>query len=122
LLSTGLFGGDLGAFLKSESPSMDDFRLRDGVIQDDADYVRSFVHDRDRRIDEFVQKSLRDAVTWPQPRIRGRAGSTEPGDPRSDRWPTPSRSASPSRALRESGSSPGGSRDGAGAKLWGDRG
>ena len=34
---------------------MDVFRLRDAVIQDYAEYVRSFVQIRDRRIDNFVE-------------------------------------------------------------------
>jgi len=41
---------------------MDVFYLRDRVIQDYAGYVRSFVQVRDRRIDEFVQKSLRGSL------------------------------------------------------------
>ena len=57
---------------------MDVFRLRDRVIKDYADYVRSFVQIRDRRIDEFVQKSLRDEVLWPQPLIQLNP-SFEPG-------------------------------------------
>ncbi len=57
---------------------MDVFSLRDRVIQDYADYVRSFVQVRDRRIDEFVQKSLRDEVLWPQPLIQLNP-SFEPG-------------------------------------------
>jgi len=44
---------------------MDVFSLRDRVIQDYADYVRSFVQVRDRRIDDFVQKSLRDSNSRP---------------------------------------------------------
>jgi hypothetical protein len=57
---------------------MDVFSLRDRVIQDYADYVRSFVQVRDRPIDEFVQKSLRDEVLWPQPLIQLNP-SFEPG-------------------------------------------
>ena len=57
---------------------MDVFRLRDRLIHDYADYVRSFVQIRDRRIDEFVQKSLRDEVLWPQPLIQLNP-SFEPG-------------------------------------------
>jgi len=59
-------------------PAMDVFSLRDRVIQDYADYVRSFVQVRDRRIDEFVQESLRDEVLWPQPLIQLNP-SFEPG-------------------------------------------
>ncbi len=49
---------------------MDVFRLRDAVIRDYAEYVRSFVQIRNKRIDEFVEKSLRDEVLWPQPLIQ----------------------------------------------------
>src|SRR5208282_157080 len=59
-------------------PTMDVFSLRDRVIKDYADYVRSFVQVRDRRIDEFVQKSLREEVLWPQPLIQLNP-SFEPG-------------------------------------------
>ena len=59
---------------------MDVFYLCDRVIQDYANYVRSFVRVRDRRIDEFVQKSLRDEVLWPQSLIQlnPRAGRGHP--------------------------------------------
>lgn len=57
---------------------MDVFRLRDAVIQDYAEYVRSFVQIRDRRIDDFVEKSLKAEVLWPQPLIQLNP-SFEPG-------------------------------------------
>ena len=57
---------------------MDVFRLRDAVIQDYAKYVRSFVQIRDRRIDDFVEKSLKAEVLWPQPLIQLNP-SFEPG-------------------------------------------
>ena len=69
---------------------MDVFYLCDRVIQDYANYVRSFVRVRDRRIDEFVQKSLRDEVLWPQPLIQlnPRAeGATHFLEPRERGWP-----------------------------------
>ena len=49
---------------------MDVFRLRDVVIHDYAEYVRSFVRIRDTQIDEFVARNLRDEVLWPQPLIQ----------------------------------------------------
>jgi len=57
---------------------MDVFGLRDQVIQDYADYVRSFVRIRDGRINEFVQTSLQAEVLWPQPLIQMNP-SFEPG-------------------------------------------
>ena len=54
------------------------FGLRDQVIQDYADYVRSFVRIRDPRINEFVQTSLQAEVLWPQPLIQMNP-SFEPG-------------------------------------------
>lgn len=49
---------------------MDVFRIRDRVIQDYADYVRSFVQIREPRLREFVDQSLRDEALWPQPLIQ----------------------------------------------------
>ena len=49
---------------------MDVFRLRDVVIRDYAEYVRSFVRIRDTQIDEFVARNLREEVLWPQPLIQ----------------------------------------------------
>jgi len=57
---------------------MDVFGLRDQVIHDYADYVRSFVRIRDARINEFVQTSLQAEVLWPQPLIQMNP-SFEPG-------------------------------------------
>ncbi len=57
---------------------MDVFHLRDAVIQDYAEYVRSFVQIRDLRIDGFVEKSLKAEVLWPQPLIQLNP-SFEPG-------------------------------------------
>ncbi len=49
---------------------MDVFRLRDRVIHDYAEYVRSFVQIREPRLRDFVEQSLRDEALWPQPLIQ----------------------------------------------------
>ncbi|MBI2480158.1 MAG: hypothetical protein HYV60_16465 [Planctomycetia bacterium] len=49
---------------------MDVFRLRDSVIHDYAEYVRSFVRIRERRLSQFVDQSLTDQALWPQPLIQ----------------------------------------------------
>lgn len=49
---------------------MDVFKLRDRVIQDYANYVRSFVKIRDPHTDRFAEASLRDEALWPQPLIQ----------------------------------------------------
>ena len=49
---------------------MDVFRLRNSVIQDYADYVRSFVNIRDNRLDQFVQQNFTDESLWPKPLIQ----------------------------------------------------
>ncbi len=57
---------------------MDAFRLRDRVIQDYAEYVRSFVQIREPRLCEFVEQSLTEEALWPQPLIQMNP-SFEPG-------------------------------------------
>ena len=57
---------------------MDVFRVHSSVIQDYAEYVRSFVGIRDRRLDRFVSQSLPDQTLWPQPLIQMNP-SFEPG-------------------------------------------
>src|SRR4029077_13839710 len=49
---------------------MDVFRLRDTVIHEYADYVRSFVRIRETRLREYVEQSLTDEALWPQPLIQ----------------------------------------------------
>lgn len=49
---------------------MDVFRLRETVIHEYANYVRSFVQIRDNKLDDFVSKSLTDEALWPQPLIQ----------------------------------------------------
>jgi len=57
---------------------MDAFRVRDRVIHDYAEYVRSFVQIREARLREFVEQSLTDEALWPQPLIQMNP-SFEPG-------------------------------------------
>ncbi|MEW4565781.1 DEAD/DEAH box helicase [Bremerella sp. JC770] len=57
---------------------MDVFKLRDDVIHNYADYVRSFVRIREQRLREFVETSLTDQALWPQPLIQMNP-SFEPG-------------------------------------------
>jgi hypothetical protein len=42
------------------------FRLREHVVQEDRDYVESFVHVLDPRIDEFVRARLAEGELWPE--------------------------------------------------------
>lgn len=49
---------------------MDVFKLRADVIQNYADYVRSFVRIREQRLRQFVKESLTDQALWPQPLIQ----------------------------------------------------
>lgn len=49
---------------------MDVFKLRDKVIHDYAEYVRSFVRIRETRLEQFVDDSLTDQALWPQPLIQ----------------------------------------------------
>ena len=44
----------------------DVFRLRDRVIQEYRDYVESFVHVLDPRIDQFVRERLAEGELWPE--------------------------------------------------------
>ncbi|MHB8290503.1 MAG: DEAD/DEAH box helicase, partial [Acidimicrobiales bacterium] len=57
---------------------MDVFDLRDRLISDYAEYVRSFVPVRDPRISEVVQNELDAGLLWPQPRL-GLNPAFEPG-------------------------------------------
>lgn len=49
---------------------MDVFDFHDGVIQDYARYVRSFVNIRDERIDEKVAAELSGGKLWPNPLVQ----------------------------------------------------
>ena len=57
---------------------MDVFRLRDNVIHDYAEYVRSFVQIREPRLRDFIEQQLTDEALWPQPLIQMNP-SFEPG-------------------------------------------
>lgn len=48
---------------------MDVFKLRDQLVGDYADYIRSFLTFRDDRIREHVDTSLREGHLWPDPMI-----------------------------------------------------
>ena len=49
---------------------MDVFKLRDKVIHDYAEYVRSFVRIRESRLQQFVDDSLTDQALWRQSLIQ----------------------------------------------------
>ena len=49
---------------------MDVFRLRDNVIHEYADYVRSFVRIREPVLRQYVESSLTDEALWPPPLIQ----------------------------------------------------
>ena len=59
---------------------MDVFALREDVIRDYADYVRSFVTIRDSDIDAFVTKQFTSGVLWPQALLQLNP-AFEPGQP-----------------------------------------
>jgi ATP-dependent helicase YprA (DUF1998 family) len=58
---------------------MDVFGLRDRVIGDYADYVRSFIRIKDPQIAEYVQDQLQQGRLWPDPLVQLNP-SFEPGD------------------------------------------
>ncbi|QDU96253.1 DEAD/DEAH box helicase [Lignipirellula cremea] len=53
---------------------MDVFKLRDDVIHNYAEYVRSFVQIREPLLKQFVSDSLTDQALWPQPLIQMNPG------------------------------------------------
>lgn len=57
---------------------MNVFELNQYLISDYSSYIRSFIQIRDRRIDEYVQKSLDEGLLWPEPLIQLNP-SFEPG-------------------------------------------
>lgn len=57
---------------------MDVFQLRNQLIQDYESYIRSFIHIKDKRINEIVEKELSDGLLWPDPLIHLNP-SFEPG-------------------------------------------
>jgi len=46
------------------------FQLRDRLVSDYSDYVRSFIHIRDDRIRELVDRELDEGLLWPDPLIQ----------------------------------------------------
>jgi ATP-dependent helicase YprA (DUF1998 family)/very-short-patch-repair endonuclease len=57
---------------------MNVFELNQYLISDYSSYIRSFIQIRDKRIDEYVQKSLDEGLLWPEPLIQLNP-SFEPG-------------------------------------------
>ncbi len=57
---------------------MDVFDLRDRLIGEYSNYVRSFLHIRDERLRAFVEQELRNGSLWPEPLIQLNP-SFEPG-------------------------------------------
>lgn len=50
--------------------TMDVFKLHHGLIEDYGNYIRSFIHVKDKRIHEFIQGSLAQGLLWPEPLIQ----------------------------------------------------
>ncbi len=57
---------------------MEVFDLRNNVVNDYADYVRSFIEIRDPAINDKVEAELRDGFLWPDPLVQLNP-SFEPG-------------------------------------------
>lgn len=49
---------------------MDVFQLRDSVVDNYAQYVRSFVSIKDRELAAFVERHLTGETLWPEPLIQ----------------------------------------------------
>jgi hypothetical protein len=49
---------------------MNVFDVRDRLIREYGDYVRSFIEIRDTRIDAEVERELRDGLLWPNPLLQ----------------------------------------------------
>src|SRR6478672_8128519 len=49
---------------------MDVFGLRQRLVDDYADFTRSFVNIRDARIDAHVEEELKDGLLWPDPIVQ----------------------------------------------------
>src|SRR4051794_28117201 len=49
---------------------MDAFGLRNRVVSDYQDYIRSFLNILDPRINSFVDTQLADGVLWPDPLLQ----------------------------------------------------
>ena len=59
---------------------MDVFDLRERLVQDYADYTRSFINVRDERIDALVDRELAEGLLWPDPIVQLNP-AFEPGRP-----------------------------------------
>jgi ATP-dependent helicase YprA (DUF1998 family) len=57
---------------------MNIFNFRDGLIDDYAEYIASFINVRDERIRDYIDEKLKAGVLWPQPLIQLNP-SFEPG-------------------------------------------
>lgn len=49
---------------------MNVFDLRNRLVDDNADYTRSFIKIADPRINDFVEKQLREGALWPEPLLQ----------------------------------------------------
>ena len=49
---------------------MDVFDLRDQLVTDYAQYVRSFINIQDERVGETVERKLQEGALWPEPLIQ----------------------------------------------------
>lgn len=57
---------------------MNIFEFRDGLVKDYSGYIKSFIHIRDARVRDCVQRELDNGVLWPDPLIQLNP-SFEPG-------------------------------------------
>src|SRR5438094_5384285 len=64
---------------RSAENGMDVFGLRDRVVGDHSDYVRSFIRIKDPRISRYVEEQLGQGRLWPDPLVQLNP-SFEPGD------------------------------------------
>ena len=51
-------------------PALDIFHLRDKVIDDYRDYIKSFLKIRDSRVRAFVEQELEEGQLWPNPLVQ----------------------------------------------------
>ena len=49
---------------------MDVFDLRETLISKYQDYVRSFIRTRNKRIQDLVDKELKEGLLWPRPLVQ----------------------------------------------------
>ena len=62
---------DIEAAVASEDlPALDIFNLRDEVIDDYRDYIKSFLKIRDNRVEAFVDQELEQGQLWPNPLVQ----------------------------------------------------